>query len=180
MIKTFEIKKGHHRSSGHFIRPTVGKFNHDFAIMFDPTCWYDYRKLEHQGINKLIGFSRFIHAEKPFGKIPVVKNFVNSYIVGWRPELSGGIRLYKYWDYRGVEHREQSNVVIPTSVTYSIFFRENVYKGNRIISVSGEDMKDLGFYDVPKILRVGYWLFPYHGGKSPALQDMKIHIDFLK
>lgn len=104
-MKEYTIKRNKHTSRPRLIRPYIFRKGIEFEFVLDKSNWYP--SIEHDGINKICGISFGIHAEQPFGKIPIIKNLVNSCIVGWRPDFDneGWFRINIINDNRGVETR---------------------------------------------------------------------------
>lgn len=109
----------------------------------------------------MLGLSFGIHAEKPFGKIPLVKNLVNSIVIGWKPNSNckNLFDLYIITDNRGVEVRYPW--IMATTANKVNYGRIERWGGEIYIQLNGLGqtfkLNDIGF---------GYYLDFYHGGKS--------------
>lgn len=177
-MKSYIINKNKHHSKDRELDIILynNKFIKAYYIKFKKVGF-----IKGNGINKLIGYSNIIHAEKPFGKIPIVKNYVNSLIIGWKYNPSTDkVDIYNYTDERGVEKREKLNISIAVNKGFfvSFYFLDGMLCYDIIVPNF-----DLGIneYQTHKIRltkpRIGYRLFPYFGGKKPAPNEIEIGIE---
>jgi hypothetical protein len=176
-MKTYTIHKGKHSSKPRILKAWLNRNTFEFEFILSHNCWYPEGSIEHDGINKVCGVSFGIHAEKPFGKIPLVKNLVNSIIVGWRPnyECKNLFRVNIINDNRGVETR-------PLWIDGVIAEKKNKVTITRVKKGVNIKINGLSKFFPMNSLPFGYILGFYHGGKSPAPQDMsaKISLQTLK
>jgi hypothetical protein len=174
----FKIKKDHHYSNCDVFKPIIntGRIDKKIMALFSNDCIYNETELPSPGINKLLGFTRIHHQEK----IPVFKNFCNSWLIGWKCSLFNKeykLLFYSYYDYRGEEFR----IPINTNHGYNFNKPMNITVFERQDHMSWEISQGM-YHDsftqpiglaTPKI---GYHLWPYFGGKSRAPHDMYINL----
>lgn len=166
--KKYVIEKGKHRS-GIFFKPTLNlSKEREFHFIFNGNCNYNYNdaNLVNQ-INKLCGFSFGYH-------------HTNSIRIGWQTNLedSNKIKLFYYIYNKGIRTEKYICDV-------GIHFLNHIkivcdYKNNRfcihVLKGDGTTIKiDLVKFIFPKI-KIGYYLFPYFGGKLPAPHEMEIYL----
>jgi len=177
MYKNYLIEKYHHRSTNKF-KLITGKIHKEFRVIFHKNCIYDPALLPYTGINKLIGFTRFHHIEQ----VPIFKKYINSWKFGWVSD-NKGIRLAFYIDKWGFESRTYSRVHIqPDSPIILRFIEVNAYERSIELQIVSETGYILDRYRevIPNIPRIGYWIFPYFGGRSKAPHNMNILIEEIK
>jgi hypothetical protein len=171
----YTIAKGKHTSTPRVLKFWRGKKSFNFSFSLDSNCWYPANTIEHEGISKICGVSFGIHAENPFGKIPIIKNLVNSVVIGWRPNynVKDSFTLYIINDNKGVETRLEWPI--------PIFSEQDV---NVTVSRRGEyvviNIDKIGkLYKINSKIGFGYYLGFYHGGKSTAPQTMTSELEIL-
>jgi hypothetical protein len=168
----FLIKENRHFSKPRIIKFWRGRINTTYVIQFEPNC--EYNTFKYPGINKLMGFSFFLHGEKTFGKIPIIKNWVNSILVGYKSVPGcNKMALYIYKDHKGVETRKFMTTVEigkPFTVQFKIF--------NHLLQVDIVNTDNLLFRyrGIKSSILWGYRLQPYFGGKRKAPHNMNIMI----
>lgn len=164
----YTIEKGKHRS-GIFFKPTFNlSKEREFHFIFTNSCIYhsDDLDLANQ-INKLCGFSFGYH-------------HLDSIRIGWQAnsEDKNKIKLFYYLYNKGV-HTEKYICDVDLHSLNEIKILCD-YRNNRFcIHVSKRDgvtiKMDLVKFIFPTI-KIGYYLFPYFGGKLPAPHDMEIYL----
>jgi hypothetical protein len=173
----FKINKNKHYSTlldGFKPLFYIGKINKYFEITFNNTCIYDESKLPHSGINKLIGFTRIHHQEK----LPILKKYCNSWLLGWRCVYENDIpklKLYSYYDINGKEFKTE----LTGEYRFDIPIIINVSENNQFVVWNIEQgLKSITVFQPIhlKYPKLGYKLYPYFGGKSVAPHDMYISI----
>ena len=165
-MKLYTIKKGRHYSTPRRFGMWVCKREFNFKFMLFESCWYPNGSIPIEGISKIVGVSFGIHAEKPFGKIPVVREFVNSCVLGFEPcyEHRNKFKLYAINDNRGVETRPFFRM-IEAKKLYECKIK--IVEGGVEMSIENSKIK------LPmNTWKFGYHLGFYHGGRSVAPQDM--------
>jgi hypothetical protein len=166
----FLIRKNRHAATPRLTRFWAGKSEWEFEFTLPKTAWYTHGEIKHPGISKIIGLSFGIHAEKPFGSTPVLKEAVNSLVIGFEPvfDYQNYFKLFAINDNRGMETRPSLGLVVAANETV---------KG-KIYKINGQgcylEIMDDEFYYPMNALPCGYYLFPYFGGKSKAVRDMII------
>jgi hypothetical protein len=169
-MRTYIVRKGHHKSRWipkFWFNKKI--FNFSFSI---EKGWYSAANEEDTGISKIFGVASSIHAERFIGKIPIIKNLVNSIVIGWYPSLKEGkYDIYIISDNKGIEKR---NIVLSCVEGETVKVR---IKFNSIHAyVTFNDI-----YTIPilcKYNRIGYYLFPYFGGKNKAYTDYIVNLTF--
>ncbi len=172
-MTNYKINKGEHVSKPRVKKLWFGKDEFAFTFVLGEDCWYPEGSIEHDGINKVCGVSFGIHAEQPFGKIPFLKEFVNSVVVGWRPDynIKNAFRINIINDNRGVETRPSFPISVVAGKTNTVRIKR--YRGAIHLSING-----VGKYYYMNTPSFGYYLGFYHGGKSPAPQVMNAKISW--
>lgn len=168
----YKIKKNRHSSRPK--RPILwfGSKTIHTKITFNKNCWYERKLLEHSGINKLYGFTFFLHGEKTFGKYKFFRKYVNSALIGWRASpKEGNILLYLYKDVKGVEERTTIPYIAIVGKSFDVTY---IIKKRTIEIIL--DSESIYKASKPSIL-FGYYLKPYFGGKSIAPHNMEIEIE---
>jgi len=167
------IKKGkHYHKTLWRIYPHIGLSFLSYNVVFDPSCWYNIKKIgDHT--NKLFGLGFGINHHK------------DSIRVGWRPvEDSDKIALYSYTYHNGERFIEAiCKVSVNTKFNISIIIDYHGGKYKIVISDLKqksiiEYSQDFNFYDCFDIW--GFRLFPYFGGNPTAPDDVKIHMDRIR
>jgi hypothetical protein len=166
--KRFLVKAGNHKPTIIPIKLWWG--NKEFH--FESTIiegWYKPEELNDvDGVSKIRGVTFGIHAEKPFGKIPIIKNLVNSFTIGCKPNIKEGVwDIYYRIDQRGVE----SQFKVMTVKNYMTFKTKIKVTKGFIEVTSGTT-----YFTTPMVIkmntpRFGYLLNTYFGGKSVAPKD---------
>ena len=164
----FRIREGKHRSRPFVIKFFRGYGVYRFKVRFTEEMWHAKNEIPHPGVNKLFGYSLPFHGEKTLGKIPFIKNWVNSWLVGWRPGAFGKFVLFKYMDIKGVETRTPI-----TTVDFKEYEIElGIFKYTKWICVNNVEVAREAF----KSPGWGFFLKPYFGGQSVSLRDMIVRI----
>jgi hypothetical protein len=172
----YTIKKGKHTSRPRLIKFWLGKKEHKFQFVLDESCWHKEIDISTPGINKVCGVSFAIHAENPFGKIPIIKNLVNSVVVGWRPnyKFRNVFELYIISDSRGIEVRTKYFDNIKAGEIVNV----NVTKINKkLVNVN---INGVGIVKNLNVLSFGYYLGFYFGGKSTTPHNMEADVKIIK
>ncbi len=166
----FIVVKGKHKCKPRPIRLWCNKKKFTFYFTIKKG-WYRKDEIKHSGVSKLGGVAYGIHAEKPFGKIPIIKNLVNSTIVGSRPDFTRHNRfnIYLINDNRGVETRPLIYNVAMHEEFKVTFFRE---KGRVRVVINDRIHNIYPMNPLP----FGYYLHTYFGGKSPAVRDFIVKL----
>ena len=174
----YTIKKGRHRARPiwpRFWRGKKGKTVRIYKITLHEDCWYSQDQVVNSGVNKAFGLSFFLHGERFWGKIPFLRKYINSAMVGWKSSLQPGrFMLYSYTDKAGKETRDptglNAEVEVPFLVKFTIM--------RRILQVSiGENIIYQG--QKPNI-GFGYILKPYFGGDDKAYHTMHVTVERIK
>ena len=167
-MKTYTVNKGKHKST--WIPKfwyNKNTFNFEFSI---EEGWFNIAEVEHSGISKICGISSVIHAERILGKIPIIKNIVNGVVIGWYPSIKfNKYDLYIITDYKGVEKR-----INIASCTKGEKVRVRIRLHSNVAYVTFNDI-----HTVPvkvKNFNMGYYLFPYFGGKAPAYDTYVVNL----
>jgi len=174
---TYSISKGKHYSNGNKkekrIFTNVQYFK--FSTRLEKEHYYNREDVTHSGINKLFGFSNILHDEKIFGNIPIIRNLVNSFLVGWQPNYNTGnnMFIYAYYDVSGKEYIELvSDVTLPAVITMEA---HRISKGEWEVNFSVSNNKEYKLFEYEfsfgTNINMGYLLNPYFGGKSTAPKD---------
>jgi hypothetical protein len=161
----YTIKKGSHYSL-HLPRIHFGKTNLKAVFSFMDGCWFPLETPDDFAVNKLFGISYGFHHK-------------NSVRVGWTPASEPGhIDLFFYCYINGVRFEDPFfTVEIGRKYTLEMDMESNVVS----FTIAGRTIKktmDGVFFPIPKF-KSGYILFPFVGGKRPALMDTKILLEFL-
>jgi len=143
----YTVKKGDHKFKGQgtHINFFKGAINFNIVLNFDNSCMYEPSELPHSGVNKLFGFTRICHHEDFLGKLPYIKKYINSWLIGWQVKKYDDrfrIGLYRYFDCLGVETidpspfafvepgRDLSIVVFEFNNTIRFMVYEHKYPGS--------------------------------------------------
>lgn len=140
-----------------------------FVFKMDHNNWYPRHEVDKTGISKMWGIGMPIHAERPFGKIPLIKKLINSIIIGWQPDFDqpGTINIHIITDRNGVEERPFF-CKIQTGQYYegSLF----LYKKTAMLKIGSHYRS----FPIKSRMRFGYHISYFFGGRSCAPWKMKL------
>lgn len=163
------IKKGKHSSTPRRKRIWWNKDKFTFYITINKG-WYPKDSIEHEGVSKLCGIAMITHAEQPLNKIPIIKNLINSCIIGYMCDYSkpDNFILYCINDNRGIETRPAISSV-KLGETIKVVMKRT--KTGVQLSI-----RNIVFNFPMNTPNFGYYMNPYHGGKSPAPVEQEVSI----
>lgn len=177
------VKAGKHKARGlNFgINWTNKVVNWTFRI--DNSWWYRKNEVEHTGVNKVCGitFGLFPRIKKynkkysnafrlPFNLCYIKAVHWNSFRLGTQPEFReyGRVWLYYYCYRNGI--RRYDKIVLGARGEYNVSLS---YQFNTWMLVLGGKKYDFFYRIKPQL---GYFCFPYFGGKSLAHKDWKVYL----
>jgi len=179
MIK-YTIRKGKHYCNWAiwykiiFLWCFKKKFNFEFEISKE--AWRPKSSVTYSGINKVVGWTFFNHAEKPFGKWCLTKWTVNSLIVGFQSDHTKKYKfnIHNVNDNRGVEDRPYAFSIMAEDKISGIISRTKT--GMQIIyNVKGSNVPYKFEYPM-NYIPFGYRINPFFGGKDTAYETFTINL----
>jgi len=161
-MTTYSLKEGTHYSL-HLPKFCYNRKELDVEVRFHKTCWFPLILPDDYAINKLVGWS--------FGR-----HHKNSFRCGWRPAGKEGYIDLFFYIYNDGERFEKFLATIQCGNTYGFKMK---WHPEGCISIGASEKEVLvGGIFFNKAPKLGYFLFPYFGGKNPTPHDMKIDLDF--
>jgi hypothetical protein len=171
----YTIEKNKHKSTPRVFKLWLGRKKFNFKFSLSNNCWYPKDSIEYEGISKICGVSFGIHTENPFGKIPIIKNLVNSVVIGWVPKYDNKncYSLYIINDNKGVETRLEWPIPTFSDQDNEVIIER---RGKYVVVIINKVGK---LYNINSKYGFGYYLGFYHGGKSTAPQTMECELEIL-
>lgn len=158
----FTIFKGWHYSL-HFPKLHWGKTSMRVKFRFLDGCWFRLEQPDDFAINKLCGWGFMDHHK-------------DSIRCGWRPSAPGIIDLYFYLYQNGIRYEKMFSSV---EIGREYELEMSVDMGMLSFTLKSEGITTSSTPFILPKTRLGYYLFPYIGGKKPARMKTKIELTFL-
>jgi len=162
-MEKFTISGGCHYSTK-YLKPYLFKDKIEFAFKFSNNCGYFFGNENDLILNTIFGIS-FGHQHK------------NSIRLGWKWSVQEQcIEIYPYAYINGKYIQELNKClskIKPNELTYCTI---EINSNNFNISIVTLNSANSTKITKPKLIKIGYYLFPYFGGKLPAPHDMDIYL----
>lgn len=181
--KYYTIKARKHKAKGFNFRFHFANKVMNYTAKFDNSCYHIKNEIDHTGKNKLCGYTlglfpvikkydeKYSHVSfKAFGYCFITPTHWNSIRVGWQPGRSSDINLYAYSYNEGVR-----SINLINNVRLEQGFRIEIKQIQDTFGITIDEDFHSFKYEYP-VIRWGYKLNPYFGGRSSAPWTMKIKL----
>lgn len=171
-MKVIEVKyfvaKGKHKANPRPKHFWFNKRTFDIELSID-SGWYREDELNDvDGVSKIKGITFGIHFEKPLGKVPIIKNLINSILIGCKASIVEGVwELWVRGDNRGKEFQYKVGHVEQGKRFKVIFTRRKGYVNMLLILPNMTTNHKFEMNTLP----FGYLLNTYFGGRSYAVRN---------
>ncbi len=168
IIAKYFIPKGSHKATDRNI--SFWTFNKEIEIEFEiESGWYRKDELNNkEGVSKIKGFSMGIHAEKPFGKIPIIKQLVNSMLIGCKAAPEDNVwEIWVRGDSKGKEFQYKVGHLQEGRKAKAIFILRKGYVNFLLFLPTMTTNHRFEMNTIP----FGYLLGSYFGGHSVAVRN---------
>ena len=163
-MKTYLIQQGRNEIHPRIVNMHPGLVELRFKVKFTSSCYYDFRKnTDNSDINKLYGISWKNHHD-------------NSYRIGWNcSKHDKTVQLYSYWYNKGRRYFKYLGDV-PLEKEFNVTIKFNYHGNNISTRIENYKYEDNIKFDFTVLngMYMGYYLYPYFGGSSPAPHTMQI------
>ena len=179
------VKAGKHKAKGINFGINWANRNITWTFKIDSSWWYKKDKVKYSGVNKVCGvtFGLFPKIKKyqkrytrviklPFGLCYIKSMHWNSLRLGAQPEFDTYGRVWIYYYYYKNGMLTYNNFFLAAREKYDVTFQyiENDWQINL-------NNKKHSLYLFNLKPQLGWFLFPYFGGKSILFKDWIVYLN---